>query len=378
MKSQALVTVFGLLLSIGTACSSSSPATGSTGGASSAGGGTSTGGSGNATGGSGGAPSTVVQNCPTIQKDSSGNYKISSSAANNYSFTSNIQLGTQQVVASKTDLTFDWSALTTDMYNETINPTSGIGTFVLALYHLSKADLQTKINADSLLPQDRVAVGTYLTGGTVNHCSTATDLSVLGQPLNHDTLLGFLDASTYGTSDYTYLALVGAGTEYGKNSRMITNFAVGSSAQTTTVSIKPDSTIVTFTATLDKLTPTPFPVGKSNIDFSWSTMTANALGHTVDSNTIYNITKVLVASFTQPVSELQKNSNFLNLESLATNEWTNSNLSGTDLVLSTLTDKNNNAFTGIDSSHTWIIALMCDSCLNPAPWYISVLQPCSG
>jgi len=371
MKSQALVTVFGLLLSLGTACSSnSSPTTNSPGGGSSVGGDGSM-------GGSGGAASTVVQNCPAIAKDSSGNYKVASSAANNYQFQSNIQLGNQQTVASKTDLTFDWSALNKDMYNETIDPKSGIGTFVLALYHLSKDALQTKINADSLLPQDRVAVGTYPTGGTVDHCST-TDLSVLGQPLDHNVLLGYLDASTYGTGEYTYLALVGAGTEFGKNARMITSFTVGSSASTTTVSIKPDSTAVTFTATLDKLTPTPIPVGKSNINFDWTTITANAMGRTIDSNNIYDITKVLVASFTQPVSELQKNSNFLNLETLATNTWSDTNLSGTNDVLSNLKDSSGNAFAGIDATHTWIIALECTSCMNPAPWYITVLKPCNG
>ena len=35
------------------------------------------------------------------------------------------------------------------------------------------------------------------------------------------------------------------------------------------------------------------------------------------------------------------------------------------------------AFTGISTSGTWIVALRCGSCRNPAPWYLTVLKPCS-
>ena len=362
MKSQALFTVIGLFVTMGTACSSnSSPTTSSTGGASST--------CSSATGGA-----TVVQNCPAIQKDSSDNYMVATSAANNYTFSSNIQLGAQQTVTSKTELTFDWSALTKDMYKETIDPKAGIGNMALALFHLTRDQLQAKINADNFNSQDRAAAATYLTGGTVDHCST-TDLDELGQPLDHSVLLSYLDETRYPTSEYTYLVMIGAGKEYGKNARMITNFTVSPSSTNTTVLVKPDSTSVDFKATLDTLTPMTIPVGKANISVDWTTMTTNAMGRTVDP---YSIMKVMVASFTQSVCELQQNSNFLNLETLAVNKWVNTNLAGTSVVLSSLLDANGNAFAGIDATHTWVIALECTDCLNPAPWYLSVLKPCNG
>jgi hypothetical protein len=363
MKSQALFTVFGLLLPIGTACSSnsSSPSTSSTGGASST--------CSSATGGS-----TVVETCPTIPKDSSGNYQVASSTTNNYTFTSNVTLGAQQTVAPKTTLTFDWNTLTTDMYKETINPKSGIGNMALALFRLTRDQLQTKINQDSFLPSDRTAAATYLTGGTVDHCSTA-DLNELGNTIPESTVLGYLDDTTHSPSEYTYMVMVGAGNEYGKDARMLVNFAVSSSSTNTTISIKPDSATADFKATLDKLTPITVPVGAANVVLDWTTLTTNAMAHTVDP---YNVTKVMVASFTQSVCELQQNSNFLNLETLAVNEWVSTELAGTTVVLTTLKDANGNAFAGIDATHTWIIALENTDSLNPAPWYLSVLKPCNG
>jgi hypothetical protein len=85
----------------------------------------------------------------------------------------------------------------------------------------------------------------------------------------------------------------------------------------------------------------------------------------------------MVASFTQSVAELQKKENFLNMEKLAVAKWSTTELSGVSVKFSALTnEKDQSAFTGIDSTHTWIIALVNQSALNPAPWYITVLQPC--
>ena len=49
---------------------------------------------------------------------------------------------------------------------------------------------------------------------------------------------------------------------------------------------------------------------------------------------------------------------------------------GRTIDLSTLTDANGNAFPGIDDSGVWMAALFCGKCNNPAPWSITILQPC--
>ena len=108
-------------------------------------------------------------------------------------------------------------------------------------------------------------------------------------------------------------------------------------------------------------------------------MTTNALGNSFDG---IKITKVLIAAYDLPISELQKDENFIELEKLATGGMWVSNsddIQGKFLSLTehSLKDSNGNAFAGIDSNHTWILALECGECLNPAPWYITVLETCT-
>jgi len=82
-----------------------------------------------------------------------------------------------------------------------------------------------------------------------------------------------------------------------------------------------------------------------------------------------------VAHFTtKTLPELQQD--FLNLEDLADGWWTGQVVAGASLDLSTLMNASGQPFTGIDSTGVWMAALFCGNCNNPAPWSITILQPC--
>jgi hypothetical protein len=38
-------------------------------------------------------------------------------------------------------------------------------------------------------------------------------------------------------------------------------------------------------------------------------------------------------------------------------------------------DDKGNSFPGVDSNGTWLVALLCTNCRNPAPYYLTVLEP---
>jgi hypothetical protein len=40
-------------------------------------------------------------------------------------------------------------------------------------------------------------------------------------------------------------------------------------------------------------------------------------------------------------------------------------------------DGNGAGFPGIDDTGTWLVGLICGNCRNPAPWYMTILKPCS-
>jgi hypothetical protein len=50
---------------------------------------------------------------------------------------------------------------------------------------------------------------------------------------------------------------------------------------------------------------------------------------------------------------------------------------GSVVRLGDLVDDSGALFSGISDDGTWIVALTCGSCANPAPWFLSVLEVCS-
>ena len=52
--------------------------------------------------------------------------------------------------------------------------------------------------------------------------------------------------------------------------------------------------------------------------------------------------------------------------------------SSTMLDFTTLKDKDTGAaFPGVDDTGTWLVGLICGNCRNPAPWYMTILKPCT-
>jgi len=283
-----------------------------------------------------------------------------------------------QSVAEQSVLTFDWSAVTKDMYNRTIDPKADIGAILVTIWSYTKDELETKINNDELVTDQRKAAGYYFTKNAVTKATTA-DLTTDGSmPLPNGYLTTYFGAATYPSPANTFLVMIQHnGDAPGKDGRMLTTFGLSTDTSATkTVTLDNTSTALDYQADFSQLKSTLVPEGNSKVLVDWSGMTTNALTHTFYP---MQITRVLVASYDQPVSELQKDENFIELESLATGLWASNadDIVSPQLSLSKLTNISGSAFAGIDSRHTWILALECVDCLNPAPWYITVLEPCT-
>jgi len=88
-----------------------------------------------------------------------------------------------------------------------------------------------------------------------------------------------------------------------------------------------------------------------------------------------DITQALVAHYMQPVSELEEN--FLDLDIVPADRWRATIDAGSSVNLSTFENEAGQPFAGIDDTGTWVLALSCGDCRNPAPWYLTILEPCS-
>jgi hypothetical protein len=139
----------------------------------------------------------------------------------------------------------------------------------------------------------------------------------------------------------------------------------------TMVKLTNDSTQLTYTANLHNLTEIGITAKSAAIRLDWGKMTTNALGNTFIST---NITNAMVGYYTQTPAELE--AKFLDLELIAADLYRAEIPAGTVLDFSMLKNKSGQAFAGIDADGTWVVALQCGSCWNPAPWYLTILKPC--
>jgi hypothetical protein len=338
------------LFALSTGCSGDSGSSDDSGGGS--GGSSATGG----TSGSGGNPA-----CPTT---------IVANQANNYSFSSTLTFPPISVQPD-TELTFGWSGVTTDFLGHELDPMAGITSINVILWNLTQEDLELKLNADTLLMRDLGVIATLFTERMMTEGSLF-DFTSAGMAITPEDILPYLDADAFPPEGNTYTAMIADGVELGEGTRMIQGFKLDPASTNTHVELTNTSTALEYMVNLQNHTRTNVPMGTANVTIDWGDMTVNALNNEFIPN---EITEALVAYFTEPVADLE--AQFLDLELIAEGMWRGPVESGTSVALSSLTNESGQPFTGIDGNGTWIVALICGSCRNPAPWYLSILAPCT-
>jgi len=290
---------------------------------------------------------------------------------NDYAFSSQITL--QPVtVASMSNLAFDWSGLTRDFEGHAVTPATDLGLAIVMFWDLPLAQFETDLNADALYTADLIfspPLSLQLTGATSAHLY---DFTVNTTPVTPEMINPYFDAAMYTPANSSFLVGVQAGTELGRQIKMLQAFNLDASSSVTNVAITNDSTKLTYTANLHSLTITGVPAGTPALTLDWSQMTTNALGRPFMSG---YVTDAVVGHYTQTPAELE--TQFLDLDRIATATYRAQIPPGSTLDFTTLKDEHGVSFPGIDGSGTWLVGLTCGNCRNPAPWYMTILKPCS-
>jgi hypothetical protein len=310
---------------------------------------------------------------------------------NNYSFSSTLSFPPVSVQPNA-ELTFDWSAVTTDLLGHSLDPIADIDTVNLMLWELTQEDLQQKLNADELRQTDLAVIATYYTnqaatsanifeftsvGMELTRCNIWPFLQLPNpDPNAHPECEGWAENSMGGGFDpatNTYTVMIATGDTLGAGTRMIQAFKLDPNSTNTEIVLRPDSTHLEYSVNMQRLKKTRASAGTSELLVDWTDMTTNALGNTFVPS---DITQALVAHYMQPVSELE--ANFLDLDRMPAERWRGTIDAGTTANLASFTDENGEPFPGIDGTGTWVLALICGDCRNPAPWYLTILEPCSN
>ena len=82
----------------------------------------------------------------------------------------------------------------------------------------------------------------------------------------------------------------------------------------------------------------------------------------------------MVGHYNESPTDLE-GSKFLDLDRVAKDLYRGNVDSGYVVDFSKLKNSSGDYFKGIDNSGTWLVALICGNCRNPAPLYLSVLKP---
>jgi hypothetical protein len=325
---------------------------------------TGSGGSGGTAGsGGGGGSGGMTAMCET---------KLTATEATNYKFSSSLTVDVTKVQTGS-DVKFDWSGVKKDLLGHDLN-LSTIGMVEVELWTLTQANFEKKLNDDALGQSDLAIIASIIptAGSTTSDIYQLTDM---GMPYTKEQIDPYLNTTTYPPDKTLYTVMLADGMTYGKGTRMIAGFTFDPTVTNTQVNVTSDSTQLSLTADLHSQTVLTVPAATPAITLDWTTMTKTAAGLVFEPT---YVTQIRVGKYSKSATDLEDKTNFLNLDTIADTMYTADVTAGTTFDLSQTKDPSGAAFPGIDSTHTWIVALNCtEQCTNPAPWYIAVLKTCN-
>ncbi len=283
--------------------------------------------------------------------------------SNNYSFHGGMDISSAPV-AEMQDILVDWSGLSVDMVGHDLDPSVDILTLELVLFrYLTQEQVEQGLEDDDLNQSDVALFASTETNG-----STSAYLSEL------NVLAYSFDPETYLQQDYgTWLLLLTDDLDYGVGTRMALFLEPVVAESNTRVEVGNDSMVLDVEAIITDLEKVELPQDEPEVTVDWTALEYDSRGNDLVMSDIDQLTVAHFANLT--LEEIQ--ASFLDIELLADQMWSAGIESGSSLRLSAL-GNDSGSFTGVDSSGTWLLSLNCTTCSNPAPLFLTVLEPCSS
>lgn len=275
----------------------------------------------------------------------------------NYVFTSEIS-ATYDVITSGEDTTVDWSGLTHDLLGNAMDPATDLSRIQIAQFpELDQTAVLAGINDDNLLMSDVAGAMEY---APVAHETDArlTDFSLLGTYMDPATMV------VEGGGTYLVAGITGE-----SQFRMFHFFRPVVDAAAAPVTLTSQSASLTYTVDLEGGAPIELTTGgRTRVD--WSALTLGPSGQPID---LPDIDTLTVARYDEALAELELD--FLHVDALAEQTWSHDVEGWGDWYLDELEDADGASFDGFQDDGTWLIALRCSTCLNPAPPFLGVITP---
>lgn len=259
-------------------------------------------------------------------------------------------------LAELADSSVAWPNLIADLRCHALDPVADIDNAALLVFpRLTEAEVEDGLGNDTL---QQVDLGVYLS----HEPGDATSVS-----LSEFTFFGTeTDIQTeFEAGSGAWLVLLTTGTGVAIGARMLVFLTPTAGEPATRAEVEDGCPVLDFAADLRSLEPVPARVeGPWRID--WSALTRN--GHGGDFVTT-RVDSLMVARF-EGLSVQDVEERFLDIEILAAETWTWPLGAGTSADLGTL-----GGFPGFADDGVWMLGLLCSTCPNPAPLFLTVIEP---
>lgn len=279
---------------------------------------------------------------------------------NNYSYAADFE-STPIEIPVATDLTVDWSALTTDIRERPVDDPSSIDQLSLLNIKSPVEDVFTKIATNDLGQEDAQDIYLFVNDGQTS-CSLSDfavtginiDLALLAENPDETWLLSLMNLPDGRTDILSTLVLLPTST-----------------AAPSTLSFTDGvSNLTNLAVDLHSAPAIETREGIGPYTLDWSAVTVDTFGHTFDP---LLADELIIGHYgTEDLAEIEGRE-FLQLDSVADELYRLDVFGVTGEALDGAVDADGNAFAGFTADGTWLVGIVCTTCATPVPLILSVV-----
>jgi hypothetical protein len=279
----------------------------------------------------------------------------------NYAVETNLAVQVQ-VVQPNTNLTFDWSELTQDYLGRPVDPMNDVARLTLSMRELTPDGLLEELNGAP--PEGATLLTVDFPISQQTSCDLEGPWYVSGTQLQPGQLTPFFDANPltgYDPMKHTFSVML-----HGSDGpvRALSLFKLDAGSSEDVVTLKNDSTTLTYAVDLEGKPPLLLPLGDAAkaLKVDWSQLANSA-------------SRAFVIHYAASLPEIE--ADFLRWDRLEGERWEADVTDTRSVRLHELIDVKGDSFPGIDDTGTWLFGLSPADDFTGLPSYLTVLKGCA-
>jgi hypothetical protein len=264
--------------------------------------------------------------------------------------------------ASATDIQVCWDQSTEDIRCHAMDPNTDVDNLGLIRFgHLTELEIEDAMARDDLKQADIDGYVEWRNDAEIT-CTNLSEFSFFG------TEIDIVEEYTHDGG--TYLLTLNRGTLPGVGVLVLGFLAPSESSSVTAIELSSGCGTLDFTVDLQSLTRRQLLVD-GPWDLHWDELTRDGQGNDI----VFSNVDGIMLGYYEGLSLADLETQFLDLEQITTEMYTIEHQGGKEANLADAVDASGVAFSGFTGDGIWVLALRCSTCYNPAPIFLTVIEP---